>query len=134
MAAVDEALAPRPTPAATAAGESCDPRLCTFAGHAHMHCVCGLPMPPGAELCALCLAEGFDPIEAKSQERGDDPLAWDGFSYPSRRRRRIHVGDSEFHLQLIERILQPSGEEEGAGGISRVELRKPPIVKRRSTR
>jgi len=122
------------SPPAGASSESCDPRLCAFAAHEHAHCGCGLPMAKGAALCALCLAEGLDPIESPPAERGDDPLAWDGLSYPSRRRRRIHVDHPEFHLQLVERILQPGGEEEGPAGIARGDLHTPGIVRRRSTR
>lgn len=134
MDAVSETVAPRPSPTAGAVGESCDPRLCALADRKHVHCVCGIPMPPGAALCALCLAEGLDPIEPKPLERGDDPLAWDGLSYPSRRRRRIHVAEPEFHLQLVERILQPGGEEEGPVAMARAALRTPAIARRRAAR
>ena len=124
-----EVAAPPPMPPAGASGGSCDPRLCAFAARDHAHCCCGIPMQKGAALCALCLAEGLDPIESPPDERGDDPLEWDGVSYPSRRRRRIHVGDPEFHLQLVERVLQPGSEEERPAGI-----RTPAIVRRRSNR
>jgi hypothetical protein len=122
------------TPAAAASGASCDPRLCSFAAQDHAHCCCGIPVQKGAALCALCLAEGLDPIESTTPERGDDPLAWDGLSYPSRRRRRIHVDHPEFHLQLVERVLQPGGEEEGPAGTARSELRTPAMARRRSGR
>jgi hypothetical protein len=89
---------------------ACDPKLCALAAHPHAHCSCGLPMAPGADVCVLCGRERLDPIEQPRRRGADDPAAWDGLSYPSRRRRRIG-GDGDGYRQLIEVVLQP--EEPG---------------------
>jgi hypothetical protein len=90
---------------------SCDPRLCALAEHPHGHCSCGLPMLPTAEACQLCIHERLDPTELPRRRGADEPEAWDGLSYPSRRRRRISTGNREMYLQLIIFVLRPDGPD-----------------------
>jgi len=85
---------------------SCDPRLCALAEVPHSHCSCGLPTAPDETACRLCIQEQVDPIE-QPRGRTGDPAAWDGVSYPSRRRRRTRV-DRERYVQLLEIVLSPT--------------------------
>jgi hypothetical protein len=89
----------------------CDPKLCALAEHAHGHCSCGLPMAATAEACQLCIHERLDPLELPRSRGADEPEAWDGLSYPSRRRRRIGTENREMYLQLIAFVLRPEGPE-----------------------
>jgi hypothetical protein len=85
----------------------CDPKLCALAERPHAHCSCGLPMEPDAEVCQLCMREQLDPDELLRRRGVEEPAAWDGLSYPSRRRRRITSRDPERHRELIAAVLQP---------------------------
>lgn len=86
---------------------ACDPKLCALSGHPHAHCACGLPMAPAADVCPLCGLERLDPVDQRRRRRGAaDPEAWDGLSYPSRRRNRIGGRDPDRFRQLITVVLQ----------------------------
>jgi hypothetical protein len=85
----------------------CDPKLCALAGHPHAHCTCGLPMAPAAEGCQLCRRERLDPVGLRRRRRTGDSEAWDGLSFPSRRRCRIGSGDRERYRHLIAAVLRP---------------------------
>jgi hypothetical protein len=97
--------------AASAPSIGCDPKLCALVGQPHLHCACGLPMTPGEATCALCGMELLDPdpAERRSRDTADDPLAWDGRSYPSRRRHRVGCGAVEAYEHLILMVLRAEG-------------------------
>jgi hypothetical protein len=93
-------------PVAAPVGETrqCDPRWCGLANHYHEHCICGLPMRSEATVCSLCKLEGIDPVPIGAAPPLDG-LAWDGFSYPSRRRHRRHLALPEPYEHLLEAVL-----------------------------
>jgi hypothetical protein len=91
MTTVDEAVA-----------LTCEPSLCGLAKRPHRHCFCGLPMSVDDELCSLCRLEGHEPLAmTRSHARTEDPYAWDGISYPSRRRRPVVCGNPEPYRLLL---------------------------------
>jgi hypothetical protein len=90
---------------------TCDPKLCAEAGRPHLHCSCGLPMAPGEAVCALCQMEELDPVEHPTRRVADDPLAWDGQSYPSRRQHRVGGGAVEAYEHLILMVLRAEAPE-----------------------
>lgn len=63
-----------------------------------------MPMAPGARRCELCAVERLSPIE-----RGGCvqllPYAWDGKSYPSRRRHRLCSPAPEVYEQFLAVVL-----------------------------
>jgi hypothetical protein len=79
--------------------------LCELGGSPHDHCECGLPMAVGADLCAVCMAEGLDPIGPAP--RSD--LQWDGKSYHSRRCRRLVTSDPDGYMAVLAAILRAPG-------------------------
>jgi hypothetical protein len=81
-------------------GDSCNPRLCALGRLPHAHCVCGLPMNPGAVRCDLCVEEGL--VSGRGAQRSQ--AEWDGISYPSRRVRQpvgIPAGRYEGFLRAV---------------------------------
>jgi hypothetical protein len=81
---------------------TCEPSLCGLGRRPHKHCSCGLPMSVDDGMCSLCRLERPEQIVAvRSRGRTEDPYAWDGSSYPSRRQRRIVCGNPEPYRLLL---------------------------------
>lgn len=89
----------------TGAVSPCDPRHCGFAERPHAHCACGMTMPSSAARCDLCAMEGLDPAIDASLAAEPEIDAWDGRSYPSRRRHRVGRADAELYEQLLLVVL-----------------------------
>jgi hypothetical protein len=95
---------------AKASPDGCHPRLCVEGRKPHEHCVCGLPMAPGAATCELCQLEGLEPERSLTD---DEREAWDGRRYASWRRRR-RVGPSPArYTSLLAAIFAPADDEAG---------------------
>jgi hypothetical protein len=105
--------------AASAQSTGCDPKLCALAGQPHLHCACGLPMAPGEATCALCQMEELDPVEHPTRRVADDPLAWDGRSYPSRRQHRVRCGAVDAYQHLLLMVLRTEGPDDLRLGTAR---------------
>ncbi len=89
--------------------DRCHPRSCELGTRQHQHCSCGLPMRVGAAVCRWCDAEGLDPTP-ETEMSDADPLAWDGRTYPSRRRRRISAPEDEGLRRLLVAVLAAGGQ------------------------
>jgi len=88
----------------------CTPRRCELGAEPHEHCVCGLPMAPGAPCCHLCVQERLDLDQVVAS---DDADPWDGSSRPSRRR-RLRPGPNPLgYVVLLSAILDPRGWDAG---------------------
>jgi hypothetical protein len=85
--------------------DRCHARSCEVGTRRHQHCCCGLPMRGGAAVCRWCDAEGLDPTPDGEMPDEEDPFAWDGRRYPSRRRRRISAPDEEGLRRLLVAVL-----------------------------
>jgi hypothetical protein len=85
----------------TSSPTHCHPGLCGEGETPHEHCVCGLPMCPGAVVCALCDLEALAPRMRPSSGRPEDPLAWDGESQPSYRRNRVRCVSEDPYVHLL---------------------------------
>jgi hypothetical protein len=85
---------------------ACDPEVCGLGRQPHKHCICGLPMAMDDDMCALCRLEEADPKDRRSRVRAEDPYAWDGCSYPSRRRRRVRCDEEEPYRLLLFSVLR----------------------------
>jgi hypothetical protein len=83
--------------------DGCSPALCALGTRPHAHCICGLPKPIGAALCALCRREGLVVVPLGASDYEDE---WDGRRYPSLRRRRF--ADSAGYEGLLAAILSPA--------------------------
>ncbi len=84
--------------------DRCHPQHCVVAGERHEHCVCGLPMTPGARCCRFCEVEG---LELDRVVPEDETLAWDGDRYASRRRHRRVGAYPERYQALLAEVLGP---------------------------
>ncbi len=85
--------------------DRCHPQHCVVAGERHEHCVCGLPMTPGARCCRFCEVEG---LQLDRVVLEDEALAWDGLRYASFRRHRRVGAYPERYEALLAEVLGPA--------------------------
>lgn len=87
--------------------------LCVLGDRPHDHCICGMPMAPGADRCVLCDLEGLAPVIRRPPP---DPATdgWDGRSYPSRRQHRLSAPISDGLIALLKAVFDPARQEADA--------------------